>query len=149
MGLLGLFKKKPRKNFATLEEVKGRPEDVEVSDKPIPRNEIQEIGGDAREVESVAEESSAETSEMSMFDTESESGEMGETASESEIKLEDAMILARKYLIVHAQIPNDLLPKKSTKRENGTFYFEFQDRELNRIELDGKGEVTDWEREKL
>lgn len=172
MGLLGLFKKKPKKNFATLDEVRDLPEDVEISDKPLSRDEIHELDtgeapGDvaadagAAGTETATGDASSGASAEGMFEMGSGFGEGSEysegsgeepgadTGTEIGMKLEDAMQMAQKYLIVHAQIPNGMLPKKSSKRENGTFYFEFQDRELHRIELDGKGEVMDWEREKL
>ena len=152
MGLLGLFKKKPKKDYATLDDVKPAPEEVEVSDKPLKRSEIREIGFEEEPEEASAPaEPESGSGGFGMFGMGADSEETSESSEESgtSLKLEEAMQQARKYLIVHAQIPNDLLPKKSSKRENGTFYFEFQDRELNRIELDGNGEVIDWEREKL
>lgn len=155
MGLLGLLKKKPRKNYATLAEIKAPAETIEVSDTPLKRSEIGEIDTDPTGLEAPTAVAEAPTevkhSGFGLFGRHDEDDGMPENPDDPDavIKLDEAMRQAQKYLIVHAQIPNDLLPKKSSKRENGTFYFEFQDRELHRIELDGSGEVVDWEREKL
>jgi len=150
MGLLGFLKKKPKKDFATIDEVKGPRETVEISDKPLKKAEIHEIGGADTEAQALADVTpdTENLPGMGMFSSE-EMGAVEATGTGVTMKLEEAMERARKYLIVHAQIPNGILPQKSSKRENGTFYFEFKDRELHRIELDQSGEVTDWEREKL
>ncbi|MFH1786702.1 MAG: hypothetical protein ABH829_03590 [archaeon] len=63
------------------------------------------------------------------------------------LNLPHATSIAKKYLITHALLPNNIEPIKAMKRDAGGYYFEFKDRGvIHSVTLDEKGEVIEWEK---
>jgi len=162
MGFFGKFRKK--KEIGHIDDVAGmspKKGNIKVGEAPLKGHEIKELDfGDSRvEVPDVAGDSGGADS-SSGFDAfeisedTSESADSGEEAGAegkpaTSLALSDATQVAKRYLIVHAQCPNSIMPSRSSKRENGEFYFEFRDRELHQVTVSPEGEVIEWNREKL
>ena len=167
---MGFFDKirKKKKDIAHIGDVAraGPKKDaVKVGKEPLKEHEIKEIDFQDTEVEvpevGSGDEVGAEGTEGGGFDAfeigtdelpgAEGGGEMAEGDGEpvATLSLADATQVAKKYLIVHAQAPNSVMSSRSNKRENGEFYFEFRDRELHQVTISPRGEVIEWNREKL
>ncbi|MFC1454857.1 hypothetical protein ACFLQI_02085 [Candidatus Undinarchaeota archaeon] len=81
--------------------------------------------------------------------TEEETNEDYQFSSESVggLTLSSATETAKKYLISHELLPNNIEPMKAMKKDAGGYYFEFKDKGMiYSISLSEEGEVVEWEK---